>query len=205
MSITNQHGPIELPIAGQPNERIDAAANRERILAAARCVLAEHGADGMSMNAVAAAAGVGKGTIFRRFGDRGGLTEALLGEHAIELQDAFLSGPPPLGPGASAAARLEAFVDALVRFQVEHMELVLAAERLVITAPPIYATFLIHASTLVAEIDPTVDAQVMAGLILSSIAPPVIRRLRETFGADADAISAAAIALLRGLTGPASL
>ena len=82
------------------------------------------------------------------------------------------------------------------------MELVLAAERLLVTASPIYGTFLVHTSTLVAEIDPTVDARVMAGMILSSIAPPVLRRLRQTFSTDVEDLSATAIALLRGLTGP---
>src|SRR5579875_1915904 len=93
--------PLALPLAESTHERSDAAANRERILGAARRVLAEQGAAGLSMNTVAAAAGVGKGTIFRRFGDRDGLTEALLDVHTAELQDGFLSGPPPLGPGAA--------------------------------------------------------------------------------------------------------
>jgi len=69
-----------LPIAGQPRERCDAVRNRRRILAAARELVAQHGAEGLSMNALAAAAGVGKGTIFRRFGDRDGLLYALLDE-----------------------------------------------------------------------------------------------------------------------------
>ena len=91
-----------LPIAGQPRERCDAVRNRRRILAAARELVAQHGAEGLSMNALAAAAGVGKGTIFRRFGDRDGLLYALLDEDTIELQNGFLSGPPPLGPDGSA-------------------------------------------------------------------------------------------------------
>jgi AcrR family transcriptional regulator len=52
------------------------------------------------MDAVAAEAGVGKGTLFRRFGDRAGLAVALLDERERDLQAAVLSGPPPLGPGA---------------------------------------------------------------------------------------------------------
>ena len=83
-----------LPIIGQPRERCDALRNRRRILAAAGEIVAAHGAEGLSMNALAVAAGVGKGTIFRRFGDREGLLLALLDEDTIELQNAFLSGPP---------------------------------------------------------------------------------------------------------------
>ncbi len=191
---------IELPIFDQPPERKDAAANRSRILYAAKRVLADQGAEGLTMNAVAVAAGVGKGTIFRRFGDRDGLTRALLDEYSIPLQNAFLSGPPPLGPGAPAAERLEAFICALLRFQDAHLELVLAARRSEVTAPPIYATFLLHVSVMVAEIDPTLDGPVIAELILSSIAPVAMHRARRELGAGIEQLEAAALALLRGLT-----
>src|SRR4030088_1516915 len=96
----------QLPMAGVPRERADAAVNRVRILQAARGVLAERGAEGTSIDAVACEAGVGKGTVFRRFGDRSGLFQALSDEHLREFQDAFLFGPPPLGPGAPAEERL---------------------------------------------------------------------------------------------------
>ena len=52
------------------------------------------------MDQVAAAAGVGKGTLFRRFGDKSGLAAALLDARERVLQEAVLFGPPPLGPGA---------------------------------------------------------------------------------------------------------
>jgi len=48
-----------------------------------------------------AAAGVGKGTLIPRFGDRAGLAVALLDERERELQERILSGRPPLGPGAA--------------------------------------------------------------------------------------------------------
>jgi AcrR family transcriptional regulator len=94
---------LSLPIAGQRRERADAAANRCRILDAARLVLAQRGADATSIDAVTAAAGVGKGTVFRRFGDRSGLFRALLDDSLRTFQDDFMLGPPPLGPGAPAA------------------------------------------------------------------------------------------------------
>jgi AcrR family transcriptional regulator len=177
---SNPLPPAALPLVDGAHERSDAAANRERILCAARQVLAERGAAGLSMNSVAAAAGVGKGTIFRRFGDRDGLTEALLDVHTAELQDGFLSGPPPLGPGADPRARLEAFMCALVHFEIDHLELLLAAER---SGPhpaagaPVYGTFLLHIRTLLSEIDPRIDSVTHAGLLLSAVAPANLRRL----------------------------
>lgn len=192
---------VVLPIAGQRPERSDAAANRDRIICAARRLLAEHGAAGLSMNSVAAAAGVGKGTIFRRFGDRDGLLYALLDEYTIELQNAWLAGPPPLGPGAPPQQRLEAFVCALLALQDQHLELMLAVDIYSRTSSsPAFATFLIHVATLIVEIDPELDADVLAGLVLSSIAPHVIARLRHESGAELPDLQRAAITLLRGLT-----
>ena len=195
-------GPPQLPIVGQPPERCDAIRNRRRILAAAREIVAERGAAGLSMNALAAAAGVGKGTIFRRFGDRNGLLFTLLDEDTVELQDGFLSGPPPLGPGAPAAERLEAFVIAYVRFALAHLELMLAAEHgHVDAASPVMAAFRIHVALLVSELDPTLDADVVALLILNCVSARMIRRLQRDVGLSGETLERSALALVRGLTG----
>ena len=188
-------------MAGQRRERSDAAANRERILCAARMLLAEHGPDALTMQAVATAAGVGKGTVFHRFGDRDGLTGALLDDYMREFQDAFLHGPPPLGPGAPPTDRLEAFVVELVALQADHLELALAAEAPAGRAlPPVYGVLLIHIRTLVHEIDPALDEGIVAGFILSAIAPPVLARMRSVLGVDTSTLQANARALLQGLT-----
>jgi AcrR family transcriptional regulator len=188
-------------MAGQRRERSDAAANRERILCAARKLLAEQGSGVLTMQAVATAAGVGKGTVFHRFGDREGLTQALLDDYMRAFQDAFLRGPPPLGPGAPPAERLEAFVVELVQLQADHLELALAAESTVSRAlAPVYAPLAIHISALVPEIDPALDQGIIAGLILSAIAPPVLHRMRSVLGVDTATLQESARALLRGLT-----
>jgi AcrR family transcriptional regulator len=58
---------------GPPHaERGDAARNRRRLLATAREMLAEQGADKLTMDALAERAGLGKGTVYRRFGTRAG-------------------------------------------------------------------------------------------------------------------------------------
>jgi AcrR family transcriptional regulator len=190
-----------LPLAGQRRERRDAAVNRERILEAAKSLLREHGAIAVSIDAVAAAAGVGKGTIFRRFGDRAGLTEALIDEPIRKLQDGFLSGPPPLGPGAPPAERLEAFVDALLRVEDEILELLLAVE-FAASGPRarVYSSFAVHVRHLVAELDPELDPVVTAELLLGSYSASIIWQLRRVQGADLATIQAGARALLRGLT-----
>lgn len=119
----------QLPLVGEEKpERADARRNRLKVLEAAERLFAEHGVRNVSLDAIAAAAGVGKGTVFRRFGDRAGLAVALLDERERELQERILTGPPPLGPGASAAERLTAFVDAYVDLLDAHVELLLDSE-----------------------------------------------------------------------------
>lgn len=104
---------MPLPILGQeparPEERGDAARNRRLVLDTAAQLVAEQGLCSLTMDELARRAGVGKGTIFRRFGSRAGLMHALLDHSEQQLQAAYLTGPPPLGPGAAPVERLVAF------------------------------------------------------------------------------------------------
>ncbi len=68
--------------------RADAQRNRERILAAARELMAAHGA-AVEMTDIAEAAGVGVGTLYRRFPDKEGLILELLREKFQELAAAL--------------------------------------------------------------------------------------------------------------------
>ncbi len=120
--------PLELLRTPPPRERADAARNRAAVLQAAARLFAEHGVAAVSMDQVAAAAGVGKGTVFRRFGDKAGLAAALLDARERELQEAILHGPPPLGPGAAAADRLVAFTGGYLGYLLAHLELVRMSE-----------------------------------------------------------------------------
>ncbi|MBO2447281.1 TetR/AcrR family transcriptional regulator [Actinomadura barringtoniae] len=147
-----------------PKERADAARNRAKVLTAAADLFAAHGVESVSMDQIATAAGVGKGTLFRRFGDKSGLAAALLDERERELQNAILSGPPPLGPGAPPQARLEAFSSAYLDFALAHLPLVRMSE----TASPgaryrigAYRFWHRHLSILLAENDPEARAHTL--------------------------------------------
>ena len=108
-------------------ERSDAARNRERLLLAARELIAQGGAAALTMDRLAEQAGVGKGTVFRRFGSRAGLMLALLNDSEAAFQARFLFGPPPLGPGAPPLDRLIAFGAERIAYVQEYGDLVLAA------------------------------------------------------------------------------
>jgi AcrR family transcriptional regulator len=110
------------------SERADAARNRRKILETAARLFDERGVAAVSLDAVAAAAGVGKGTLFRRFGDKSGLAVALLDDRERELQGAILRGPPPLGPGARPEKRVAAFVVAYLEYALANLDLVRMSE-----------------------------------------------------------------------------
>jgi AcrR family transcriptional regulator len=120
---------VSQPVTWGPTrpERADAARNRRVLLAAAREMLAEEGADKLTMDALAERAGVGKGTVFRRFRSRAGIFHALLDDDERVFQQQVLSGSPPLGPGAGPLDRLIAFGYARVAFLIEHREIARAA------------------------------------------------------------------------------
>ncbi|UKA71045.1 TetR/AcrR family transcriptional regulator [Arthrobacter sp. FW306-06-A] len=108
-------------------ERSDAARNRERLLLAARELIEQGGAAALTMDRLAEHAGVGKGTVFRRFGSRAGLMLTLLNDSEAAFQARFLFGPPPMGPGAAPLERLIAFGTERIAYVVEFGDLVLAA------------------------------------------------------------------------------
>jgi AcrR family transcriptional regulator len=116
-----------LPVGAPHAERADAVRNRRHLLATAREMLAEEDADTLTMDALAQRAGLGKGTVFRRFGTRAGIFQALLDDAERAFQAQVLSGPPPLGPGAPPLDRLIAYGRARIGFLVEHGEIARAA------------------------------------------------------------------------------
>jgi polyketide synthase 12 len=111
----------------QPVERADAVRNRLHLLATAREMLAEQGPDRLTMDGLAERAGLGKGTVFRRFGTRAGIFQALLDDDEHSFQQQVLSGPPPLGPGATPLERLIAYGRARACFLIRHREIARAA------------------------------------------------------------------------------
>src|SRR6201995_800829 len=107
---------------GEPAERADAARNRRLLLATAREMLAADGADKLTMDGLAERAGLGKGPVFRRFGTRAGIFQALLDDDERGFQAQVLSGPPPLGPGAPPLDRLIAYGQARTGFLLGHRQ-----------------------------------------------------------------------------------
>ncbi len=187
-------------------ERTDAARNRRAILAATEDLLARERPEKITMEQVARAAGVGKGTVFHRFGSRGHLLMALMRERAFALNESIISGPPPLGPGAAAHERLYAFLDAVVDVVGRNKGLVAALgaalpstgrstddthcmgtsnptpdpdHAVVDESRPVYDVWHAHISALITEERADLDADLVAHILLSSLHSDPILRLLE--------------------------
>ena len=161
----------------RPQERGDAARNRLRLLDAARTLIAERGTDAVSMDDIAAAAGVGKGTVFRRFGSRAGLMMVLLDSDERALQEAVLFGPPPLGPDAAPLQRLLAFGRERLRFVDVHRQLLSEANR----DPDArynaaYAVLHTHVRVLLAAAGSTGDLDAQADALLALLDADYVTR-----------------------------
>jgi AcrR family transcriptional regulator len=168
--------PPELPqIVAVRAERIDAARNRAAIIEAAERMLREQGAEAITMDRLAFEAGVGKGTLFRRFGDRASLFHALLDESERRLQEGFIRGPAPLGPGAPPAERLIAFGHALLSLTQERGDLLLAAQPPgpALRHSPVHAAYRAHLTYLLGELG-TPDPDYLADVLLAALAPGLV-------------------------------
>ena len=163
---------------GSPRaERADAARNRRLLLAMAREIIAEDGADKLTMDGLAERAGLGKGTVFRRFGTRSGIFHALLDDDERDFQEQVLFGPPPLGPGAPPLDRLIAYGRARIDFLIGHGQIARAAldGREQIPAGPETPMSRAHIRLLLAEISlGTADLDVLAIQLTAALDGPLL-------------------------------
>ena len=178
--------------AGTAAERRDAARNRERLLAAARELIADCGAEGLTMDRLAEHAGVGKGTVFRRFGSRAGLMLTLLSESEADFQARFMFGPPPLGPGAPGMERLISFGAERISYVMEFGDLVLAAEhasrgRFEAPAAVLWHR---HIEILLREEGFGPDPWLMAGSLAATLDPERLLSLVKVHGISPDRLAA---------------
>jgi AcrR family transcriptional regulator len=183
----------ELPLVEAPRrERADAARNRQALLEAATRLLRERGAEGITMDAVADAAGVGKGTLFRRFGDRASLFHALIDDRERTFQEAFIRGPAPLGPGAPAAERLTAFGHAMLELIEDHGALLVQSTpgtRVLRYGHPVYLAYRTHVIALLTELIGEERAPYLADVLLAALDPDLVLYQRSLLGLSTDELS----------------
>ena len=190
-----------LPLLGDATpERRDAARNREALLVAAKTLIDSCGIQGVTMDAVAARAGVGKGTVFRRFGSREGLMAALLNFSETEWQASVISGPPPLGPGAPPMERLLAFGRSRLELNLRLSELIAAAGQAGSRSYAAYSFVAMHTRHLMSELGVTGDVVLLSTALLAPLEVPILDQQVRIEGIDVDRISDAWVDLAHRIT-----
>lgn len=162
--------------AGGREVRQDAARNAAKILDAATRLVDRDGVEAVTMDAVAEAAGVGKGTVFRRYGSRAGLMGALLDHTELQFQRAMLTGPPPLGPGAPPRERLLAFGAARLELVLRHRSVLLARGDAPHGARGAYDLACTHVRHLLREAGVQGDLELLAEQLVSLVEPGWVHR-----------------------------
>ncbi|MEV3926641.1 TetR/AcrR family transcriptional regulator [Actinomadura coerulea] len=179
-------------------ERADAARNRAAVLAAAESLFEREDLDHVSLARIAQAAGVGKATVIRRFGDLLGLVDALIAPRVTALQERVRSGAPPLGPGGDAIARLHAYLDALLDFVFENRMLIRALEHYgpyAYYANPASQFWIDELAARIHAARPSTDAGYLAYAVFTALRADVIEYLREHRHMDTERIRAGVHAL----------
>lgn len=186
---------------GRPRGRRDARANRERLLHVAKEILARQGAEATTMSEIARAAGVGQGTLYRHFTDKGELCHALIREDLAAFEERL--GPLVEGDWAIASPldRLETLIVEKIRLTESHLPLFAAMDE----APgarrprPFRGPFhtwlherivaLLTEAVARGEVAP-LDAPIAADAILAATSPPLYRHQREELGYSSERIAA---------------
>jgi AcrR family transcriptional regulator len=176
------------------HERADAATNRRLILETAAELFAAQGSEHVTMADIATAAGVGKGTLYRRFSSKGDLALALMNEQMTAFQEesleelrwAVLARKPYL-------LQLEDFLLSLVPFVEEHLPLlcVVQQERLLQNDRAHQAPYfwqyqtvsgLLRRAIRDGELSAEIDVSFTADALLAPLRVDMYRLQRETRG-----------------------
>ena len=193
--------------SGCEAERSDAARNRRRILRTARSLFEERGVTCVTMEEVARASGVGKGTLYRRFPHKGFLCQALLDEPTRHLQEQTLEVLRE--PGMTAVEKLDAFLDRLVAFTAENLDLLYGgneplcgADRLERFSHPAYdwrrstVLGLLRAAAGKGDLDGGLDLEYLAAALLSPLDVDLFYYQHRVQGLSAERISGGVRALV---------
>ena len=182
-------------------ERSDAARNRRRVVSAARALFEEKGVTRVTMEEIARAAGVGKGTLYRRFPNKGLLCQALLDEPTRRLQAAVLVS---LGdPDRGALEKLRGFLSRLVFFTEENLDLLYGghdtlrgAERVAHYSHPAYGWMrwtilgLLREAVRNGDLAKDTDPEYLADALLAPLNVDLYYHQRRTLGLSPERIAA---------------
>lgn len=207
---------IRLPLVDGEDgrkERRDAVKNRAHLLETAAALFAEQGIADVNMADIATAAGVGKGTLYRNFVNKGELCLALLDVQLKEFQDAQLAEMQQMSSqNVPALEQLDVFLDALVHFTARHTLLLCEIQRegflrdwenAALELPHFWQHMTISALLKTAmeegDLDADLDIQYMADALLAPLQADIFRFQTEVRQFSLERISAGLRYLAAGL------
>lgn len=192
-------------------ERRDAAENRARILEAARRLFDEYGVAQVNMADIAEAAGVGKGTLYRRFANKGELCYALMDEHLTQFQDEMLVRMQQMTlHDVPKLQQLSNFLNALVLFTETHVPLLCEVSQIRLQAgqknlqlPHFWQYMTIHgllqAADAAGEFRTGVDITLLPDVLLAPLSADFYHFLRQVKGYSPDQIGSGLQNVIQGL------
>ena len=192
-------------------ERRDAAENRARILKVAASLFNEHGVAEVNMADIALAAKVGKGTLYRRFANKGELCYALMDEHLANFQDGMLAKMQEMTQaGVPKLQQLSVFLNELVFFTEAHSPLLCEVQQIRLLAgaenlqlPHFWQRMTIHglltAANSEGEFLPGVDITLLADMLLAPLSADFYQFLRQVRGHSPEQIGEGLQNIIRGL------
>jgi len=174
-------------------ERSDAAEHRRLILQTARCLFEEYGVQEVSMHQIAKTAGIGQGTLYRRYAHKGDLCSDLIEDAGIEVVNATESYVSSTASTLSPAERLGGALDLLVDFLDDKVQLLIPLhnvhmsmeDKTAFFRSPIYINLRRILTQLLQEIPSCsgeVDPQITAHVILCSLNPAGYLHMRDCLG-----------------------
>ena len=184
-------------------KRADAVANRQLILETAHRLFSDRGLETVCMATIAEAAGIGKGTLYRAFANKGELCLALMDEDMRRFQNDTLQMFRALAD-QPALSRLDTFLDRLAHFMDRHAPLLCEAQRQGIlrrvpqtpgTSLPMWLPWLRETiALLLQQAEQTdeadgLDIPYLAEAILAPLNPDLFMYQREILGFEIERIS----------------
>jgi AcrR family transcriptional regulator len=193
-------------------ERRDAAGSRRKILGAACGLFQSKGVDAVSMHEVGRAAGVGQGTLYRRFEHKGALCSALLSEQAEDFYEETWERVE--ADERPALERLAWFLDRLAGFNERNADLLGAIRdaaggerRVEMYRNPFYGWLratviaLLRRAEEGGEIRPDLDLECSADTLLAALNIDLYLYQRRELGMGRGRIVAALGSVLDGMRG----
>ncbi len=191
------------------HERSDAAANRALILQTAERLFTERGVANVCMSEIAEAAGVGKGTLYRRFANKGELCLALMDRQMGDFQNGMLAQfARQTAKGVPYLGQLTAFLAALVEFtevhsplliEVQHAGMVQDDPRLNLPHIWQYMTVsaLLRSAARAGEVTAELDLEYLGEALLAPLQVDYFRFQRQVRGYSTERIAAGLEELVR--------